>query len=230
MKHSNTSEYVAQNKKHLVGRRVGYALAIASIFMLIFAVVDFVEGVNQSQSLHILAESINREYAGEEYLFPSEGFGCRLEGRIVGTDFWYHDIIPAEFGDQIEIRARVSYLEQGRYSFVLPDCSSSAGLKLIDDANHDQWVTPDGNKVDYFSPDPEHVQYLACGIYEFGANDWFRGRDFSCFSVNITSTLLVIAPHNIAGLPRSILLALIAAILLICARFCCKRHESENPA
>lgn len=230
MKYSNTPEYTAQNKRSFFDG-ISCTLVIAGVLILAFAVVTFLEGVDQSRTMRILAESINKDYVGAEYLFSSDGIGLQLEGRIVGTDFWYHDILPAKFGDQIEIRIRVSYPEDNAYVVILPKRHVSAGLKLVD-ADHQQVVTPDGDKVDYFSPDSEHIQYIAYGVYEFGVNDWLCGRNFSSLAVGTESALLVVAPYNAAGLPRLILLIVVAALLIICAcqRLREKKHESVNPA
>lgn len=192
--------------------------------ILVMTVIAIIQGINLSDCEIARAESLNRAYAGEYNLCPSEGVDYKLEARVVGKNSenpWHHDVIVADYGDTIEVRLKAVAADAAdadsdtirhRMRFA---CSS--GLELLETAaDHTQVVLPDGSFADYLEEfGNEHVTYVAVGTFKFTSRDWWSGRSASTIipcNADMFTKLEVIAPY--CDVDILVIIAFVAATVL----------------
>jgi len=198
--------------------------AIFGGIILIMAIVVIIQGIRLSDCELARVEILNRNFAGEYKLYPSEGIDYELEARVIDGDTkgdWHHDLIAAEYGDTIEIRLKAVAadatdidLDAIRHHVAF---TCSAGLELLEAAiDHDQVILPDGSLADYLDDaDDEHIAYIAVGTFKFTSKDWWSGKGASAIipcNADMFTKLEVIAPY--CGVDIVVVIAFLVAAVL----------------
>lgn len=221
------SQINSEPKSAQTSRWIGIMSAVIGGIILFYAAASWLAGTAAFHRLQALSESVNRDYAGKTYQVPAEGVDFQLEARVVGTDFWYHDILTVNFGDQIEFRLRVASIDPNIVAQFHYEKYQTAGLKSTN-LEHQQFMDVDGSMVDYFSPDRNSIAYKALGIYQLTRKDWLYGEPASTFGITITGEingdpvdefterLYVVAPDNFIDLHETIILVIVGLIMILC--------------
>lgn len=174
------------------------------LLLLFSAVVQSQEEAARSEQIRRRAESINTMLLAMPQ-FPPHGADIRLEGRVVGTDSWYHTIIPAEPGDRIEVRLRIAVADASTLATQVAESTadlnngkSTFGLKSVDTGEHKKVINPDGDLADYVSPDKEHIAYVYGGEYEFQTEDnWWYSTLYPTIAIDDEIMLNVAARYSV---------------------------------